>query len=366
MAAQPVSNAYLQAQLAQMQQQQQQLAAMLQQSGALGGTAAALSPEDLKKWQEQQLAAARTRSDAWQRSYRIFCAEWGASMIFCFVWWLNRFAMAGSGAPGYMMSLIQAIAVFTGTLLSMSCFMPYSNAHINPFVTLFFALWTRKVSWWDFGWYFMGQFVGAWTAFAMLVFTFWSTKSEMWNILVLVPGDKDATGYLLDICVNIVFFVVIFYCYLNRDVYLDEKIRAEVMSNYTLSWNTIWIATAYFAMTLISSSFTQSPINWFLAFIPAIVSGNFNTHQIYVVGPISAILLIGGVMRLMVYLKLNGDNSSYDKMYNPGWGLFGENTLAMRTIGGVIPPVGVAALQPEMSSSVAPNTGGSFFPNKRF
>lgn len=251
---------------------------------------------------------------------RIFLAEWAASMVATFLPWLVIYNLSvnGAGMPVMLRGFFIAMSIGIGMFIAMGAWFKYSNAHINPLVT--FALWwTKKVTFLDFWVYFFGQFFGAWTSFAMMVFTFWSVRSGMWNAIGFAPLITTSTGYLLDWCANTILMLVIGMMHINKDMFLDQTKNKE----YHVGWVNMYISFAYFILVFACHGLTNSPLNPFLAFIPAIVSGTITStsHQIYWIGPIAAgFLIFVLVLRNLVDWGVYGepkDRHSYNALFTP-------------------------------------------------
>ena|SRR5579862_6003443 len=143
-----------------------------------------------------------------------------------------------------------------------------SGTHLNPAVTLAFAT-DKRFAWSEVAQYLGAQLAGALAASALLHYLFPENKT----LGITQPSGTELQSLILEIIMTFILMMVV----LRVSVGAKEKgITAGIAIGAT-----VWL------LVLFGGPISGTAINPTRSIAPAIITGNFNSLWIYIVGPIA-------------------------------------------------------------------------------
>ena len=197
---------------------------------------------------------------------KVFAAELVGTFALVFI---------GAGAVALKADLL-TVALAHGLVLAafFYAFGAISGTHINPAVTFGLAL-NGTIKWVEAIYYWIGQFIGAVLAAALLYFLLGKANNNL-GATVLHTGVSPLKGLIVEAVLT--FFLVTVF--LQTAVANNGKDLAGMAIGLTLA----------FAM-MMGGPLTGGSLNPARTFGPAIFTGTFNQFWIYLIGPLAGAAL---------------------------------------------------------------------------
>ncbi|KAB7501662.1 Aquaporin [Armadillidium nasatum] len=212
--------------------------------------------------------------------WRGVCAEFLGTLFFVLI---GSFSCLGGWIPGYEPTVVQTAFAFGITIATViQCTSHVSGGHINPAITIAFLV-GRQISVLRAILYIMAQCVGAIAGAAILAGLV--PKELRGNLGLTKPSDYITTGQCFGVEVMSTFLLV------WTTFSVTDEGRTDLKGSAPLA-----VGLSAVALGLGAGPISGGSLNPARSFGPAVITGDWDLHWIYWVGPIG-----GGILASLCY-----------------------------------------------------------------